>query len=137
MFAATESVGAMPDSVRGSLSRRDRILVALFVGIQIVIPAGLLGFRWVTQGSQPTFSFPFSWQMYSAEFRGKSVEYVGIDGAGKEVQLSTDELTPVLRAVAYDYSVPEMLCDANPGLVAVQRRTGVPALQDFTEVVAC
>lgn len=127
----------MHDSVKRPLSRRDRILVALFVGIQIFVPAALLGIRWVTEGSQPTFAFPFSWQMYSAEFGGKSVDYVGIDDAGKEIALSTDRLPPVLRAVAYDDSVPEMLCDANPELVAVQRRTVVPALQDFTEVVSC
>lgn len=127
----------MRSSVRRPLSRRNRVLVALFVGFQLLIPAGLLGFRWVTQGSQPTFSFPFSWQMYSAEFRGKSVDYIGIDGAGREIPLSTEELAPVLRAISYDYSVPRMLCHSNPGLIAVQRKTEVPALQDFTEVVAC
>lgn len=124
-------------SMKRPVSLRDRVLVALFVSIQVLVPAGFLGARWVTEGSQPTFAFPFSWQMYSAEFRGKSVEYVGIDGSGKEIKLSTERLTPVLRAVAYDYSVPDMLCDANPELVAVQRRTAVPALQDFTEVVSC
>lgn len=127
----------MRDSVKRPISRRQRILVVLFVGIQILVPAGLLGYRWLTEGSQPTFAFPFSWQMYSAEFKGRSVEYVGIDEDGQETALSTDGLPPVLRAVAYDDSVPEMLCEANPNLVAVQRHTGVPELKDFTEVVSC
>ena len=124
----------MRDSVKRPISMRDRILIMLFVGIQIVVPAGLLGVRWLKEASQPTMEFQFSWQMYSAALRG---EYVGIDGAGKEIALSTEGLTPVFRGVAYDYSVPEMLCDENPELVAVQRRSVEPALEDFTEVVSC
>lgn len=124
----------MHDEVKRPVSPRDRILMVLFVGIQILVPAGFLGLRWVEEGSQPTTEFPFSWQMYS---KAPSIEYFGIDGAGEEIAVSTEGLTPVLRGVAYDYSVPEMLCDANPELIAVQRRSVDPALQDFTEFVSC
>lgn len=115
-------------------SMRDRVLVALFVGLQILVPSAFLGVRWINEGSQPTIEFPFSWQMYS---KAPKIEYFGIDSVGHETVLNTDTLTPVLRGVAYDDSVPEMLCKANPALVAVQRRSAEPTLADFTEVVAC
>ncbi|MGP4056078.1 hypothetical protein ACTWP6_14840 [Mycobacterium sp. 4D054] len=124
----------MRDVVKRPISPRNRILAMLFVGIQILVPAGFLGLRWVKEGSQPTTEFPFSWQMYS---RASSIEYFGIDDAGEEIALSTEGLIPVLRGVAYDYSVPAMLCDANPELVAVQRRADDPELDDFTEFVSC
>lgn len=48
----------------GSARRLSRA-ATVFIAVQIVIPALMLGVRWIEQGSWPTVALPFSWQMYS------------------------------------------------------------------------
>ena len=120
--------------MKTKVSKRDRILVTLFVAAQILVPAGLLGLRWMNEGSQPTREYRFSWQMYSAAHGG---DYVGTTRDGNQESLNVYELPPVVRGIGYDDSVPRMFCEKNPELVQVQRQTQNEWLQDYTEPVTC
>lgn len=118
-----------------SLSRRDRAVVAVFVVAQVVVASFFFASRWIEEGSHPVTEHRYSWQMYSTA--GGETTYVGSTETGETVELSLEELPPVVRGVSYDYSVPRMLCEKNPGLVSVTRVAPEEGLEKFTEPLAC
>lgn len=124
-----------PSAVTKSpMKTRDRAVVTVFIGVQLLIPAALLAARTIDEGPHPVSEYRYSWQMYSAASSG---DYIGVDAAGAEQELSTTDLPPILRGVGYDYSVPQMLCEANPHLISVQRVTETEGLEAYTEAYAC
>lgn len=106
------------DRAARPIPRSVRIGVAIFLAIQISVPTYQLAARWIDEGSRPTREYKYSYQMYSAT---KQAEFVGLTAEGVNVPLSTDDLPPILRTVAYGTSVAKMLCEANPDIVSVVR----------------
>ena len=101
---------------------RPRPLVIAVVAVQVLLPLTMLAVRWTGEGSRPVSELPASWQMYSSVAPAR---YDGIDAAGRVRRLDVAPLPPVVRAVDTGSVVPDRLCAATPGLVAV-RRTGGP-----------
>lgn len=109
---------------------RTRLLVLLFVSLQIALPTLLLAARWATNGSHPVDEYRFSWQMYSSA--GGATTYAGVDADGRVRDLSVADLPPVVRGIAYDGTVPRLLCERHDGLVEVRRTVHEPGLEDGT-----
>lgn len=95
-----------------------RAAVAVVLGLTVALPAVPLVDRWAEEGSRPVSERPASFQMYSAT--GRPVYRAEPGGR----VLDTDALPPVLRAVGSGPTVPDLLCDREPGLTAVVREGG-------------
>lgn len=117
------------------MPRRDRVVVLAFVALHVTVPALLLALRWDLEGAHPVGEYRYSWQMYSTA--GGSTAYVGVDADGRESTLSVSALPPVVRGIAYDDTVPRLLCERDDDLVAVVRVTGEPGLEDDAGRYAC
>jgi len=114
-------------------SRRRR-LIAAFVAIQVVVPGAMLVARWVNEGSHPVEEYPLSWQMYSAVDSGT---YIGFDEQQNEYELATDSIPPVVRGIGYGPTVPALLCETDPDLVAVAHVPADRLLEAQGERVLC
>jgi hypothetical protein len=98
-----------------------RNFIAGFLIVQILVPLGALGIRWVQEGSRPASELPFSFQMYSA---APTAQYIGRDSDGNLRELTTSGIPLVIRQVSYGLSVPERLCAADQALTSVERLSG-------------
>lgn len=131
-----ESLANMRSSVTAAQPHRPwaRAVVTAFVAIQLIVPAAMLGARWINEGPMPESEYPFSWQMYSAVESG---HYTGTSTDGTARELSLDGLPIVKRAISYNDDVPRLLCDQNPDLQAVARVDVEQPLSDHEREYQC